>query len=144
MTGPTAFAGRRVVTGRALTASTLAASVLVAGCLAGCGRPPRRPSEVLPGHTWRTVKAEGGPTYAFRAGQQLEMSRNGTTLSGTYQMPTDSSLVANVTGYIPGLGAGGPSSLTLRFDVRVLPAQEGHERVEFRAGTVADTLARVD
>lgn len=130
--------------GARAVALVVLSSAAVGAAASACGRAPRRPSEVLPGHAWRTVKAEGGPTYTFRAGQQVELSRNGTTLSGTYQMPTDSALVATVTGYIPGLGAGGPSSLTLRFDVRVLPPAGGRERVEFRAGTTADTLARVD
>ena len=59
-------------------------------------------------------------------------------------MPTDSTLVLNVTGHIPGMGAGGPKSVTLRYGVRVLPTEGGRERVEFRAGAAADTLMRVD
>ena len=126
----------------------LAFSAAVVVTAAACGRaerrPGRRPSEVLLNHSWRTTSASGGPTYAFRAGRRVELSRDGTTLSGTYDMPSDSAVVVNATGYIPGLGAGGPTTLTLRFDVRVLPERDGRERVEFRAGTGVDTLARVD
>ena len=111
---------------------------------AACARTPRRPSQALPNHSWHTVKAGGGPTYTFRAGQQAELTRDGTTMSGTYQFPTDSAVALTVTGLIPGMPTPGPTTLTLRFDVRVLPDGGGHERVEFRAGTAVDTLARVD
>ncbi len=98
------------------------------------------PAAVLPDHAWRTTSASGGPTYTFRAGQQVELSRLGATLGGTYQMPTDSTLVLDVAGYLPGGGDGGPIRLTLRYNVRVLSA----ERVVFWSGTASDTLTRVD
>lgn len=123
----------------------VAVALLAAGILAeACSRPPRRPSEVLPNHIWRTVKAGGGPTYRFRPGQQAELMRGTTILFGSYQFPTDSAVALTVTGLIPGMPTPGPTTLNLRFDVRVLPEAGGHERVEFRAGSDVDTLARVD
>ena len=122
------------------TAGLLATGLVVAAC----SRPSRHASEVLPNHSWRTVKAEGGPTYRFRPGQQAELMRGTTILFGTYQFPTDSAVVVQVSGLIPGMPTAGPTQPTLRFDTRVLPNAAGHERVEFRSGTAVDTLARVD
>lgn len=98
----------------------------------------------MPNHAWRTVTARGGPMYIFRAGQQVELVSGAGMMMGTYQFPTDSTLALNVTGRIPGVGSG-PTTLNLRFDVRVLaPGGDGRERIEFRAGTAVDTLARAD
>jgi hypothetical protein len=119
--------------------------VILAATLGACAEGARSVAAVLPDHTWETVSHDGGPTYAFLAGGRLEMRRQGVTLSGTYELVSDSTLVANVEGRIPGLGAGGPVRLPLRFAVRVLPPSDGgRERIEFRTGTVADTLVRVD
>lgn len=139
---PVTDVSRRQRTSRA--AGLLAAGALAAGVLAGCSRPPRRASEVLPNHIWRTTNAAGGPSYRFRPGQQAELMRGTTIFFGTYQFPTDSALVLRVSGLIPGMPTPGPTELTLRYDVRVLPNAGGRERVEFRAGTAVDTLARVD
>jgi len=129
------------------TAAAMAATVatiVTAGGLTACRQASGRPAEVLPNHGWRTVKAGGGPTYTFRPGQQVELGRGTTTMSGTYQFPTDSTVVLDVAGLLPGLGEGGPTHLTLRFDARVLPDAAGRQRIELRAGTGVDTLARVD
>lgn len=131
---------RRVSARRASGAVVACGIALGAGA---CSRPPRRAAEVLPNHSWRTAKGDG-PTYTFRPGQQAELLRGTTILSGTYEIPTDSALVLHVSGLIPGMPTPGPTTLMLRFDVRVLPDAGGHERVEFRAGTGADTLARGD
>lgn len=134
--------------GRGRRAACRGARVVIATAVGtaavACGRAPRRPSEVMPGHAWHTITVTGGPTHTYRAGQQVELLRGTTMMSGTYQFPTDSTLVEDVTGLLPGLGAGGPTHLTLRYDVRVLPAKDGRDRVELRAGTGVDTLARVD
>ena len=99
---------------------------------------------MLPNHSWRTVKAGGGPTYRFRPGQQAELMRGTTILFGTYQFPTDSAVVVQVSGLIPGMPTAGPTQITLRFDAHMLPNADGHERIEFRSGTTVDTLTRVD
>lgn len=129
--------GRR----RAVGICLLAAGGL--GVFTACGRAERPPSEVVPGHAWKAVSGRG-PTYTFRAGQQVEMLGPGGMMMGTYQFPTDSTLALDVTGRIPGASLG-PMHLTPRFDVRVLPpAGDGRERIEFRSGVAADTLARVE
>lgn len=139
---PSRARGPRPATRAALARCAALAAAAAFG--AACGRAGGRPSEVVPGHAWRVVSAGGGPMYTFRAGQQVEMVAGGGMLMGTYQFPTDSTLALDVTGRIPGAGFG-PMHLTPRFDVRVLATgPDGRERVELRAGTAVDTLARAD
>jgi hypothetical protein len=97
---------------------------------------------VLPGHSWRTITGRVGPTYTFRAGQQVELLGGGGLMMGTYAFPTDSTPARDVTGRILGTSLA-PLHVRPRFDVRVLrPGTDGRERVEFRSGTAVDTLRR--
>lgn len=134
-TWPVATSGARFV-------GTVAA---VATALACAKEPGPTARAVLPGHTWRAGQSADGPTYTFRPGAQAEFARAGRRLTGTYAFATDSTVAMTVSGLVPGLEASGPTTLTLQFDVAVLPATAGaSQRVVFRAGAAVDTLTRAD